>query len=84
MIKILFFKIKKILHPIFLKFNNRLSVKIWRRLLNKGEDRFLMKYFCVFGLHLPLVPIEVTDFDGLYLKNYFEFFEVVKSVWKLR
>ena len=29
---------------------------------------------------LPVEPIEVTNFDRLYLKNYFEFCYAVKNV----
>ena len=70
------------MHSIFLKFNNRLSVKILRILLEKKGDRFLVKwsFFCVFSLRLPKEPIAIMDFDRLYLKSYFEFFQAIKNV----
>ena len=44
-------------------------------LINEGEDIFLVNLS--FFLRSPL-SIEHTDFDSLYLKNYFEFFKCLK------
>ena len=44
-------------------------------LINEGEDIFLVNLS--FFFRSPL-SIEHTDFDSLYLKNYFEFFKRLK------
>ena len=37
-------------------------------------------FFAFFTCAFRYEPIEVTDFDPLYLKNYFEYFQAVRNI----
>ena len=45
--------------------------------------KFLMKwsFFAFLVCAFNKEPVVASDFDSLYLKNNFEFFQVVKNVW---
>ena len=66
---------------------NLIMIRLWKFeedcLKTEGGDRFLMKLsffaFLVCAFHKE--PIELSDFDLLYLKNYFEFLKAVKNNW---
>ena len=51
-------------------------------LKNEGGDRFLVKlsFFAFLVCTFHLESISVADFDCLYLKSHFEFFQAVKNV----
>ena len=77
--KTLFFK-KKFLHSIVLEFDNRLLYKFEEDCLKiEGRDKFKVKWlffaFLVCAFHKD--PIVAFDFNCLYLKKLFDFFQVV-------
>ena len=71
-----FFSFSKFLFQNFLNISRNISLR-FEVLISKnlGGDRFLVKYSFFAGLVCAYYkePIIASDFNWLYLKNYFEF-----------